>query len=81
RERGRAQGHIWANSWTLLDPALSSVPRQKRHYRGRRLPPGPGGDGLARLASRLVHVIALPKPPPTAPPDHADPEPEHHIAA
>ena len=37
RERGRAEGHM-GELMDVLDPALSSVPRQKRHYRGRRLP-------------------------------------------
>ncbi len=37
RERGRAEGHM-GKLMGVLEPALSSAPRTKRHYRGRRLP-------------------------------------------
>jgi len=36
RQRGRAEAHM-GELMDVLDPALSSVPRRKRHYRGRRL--------------------------------------------
>ncbi len=35
RERGRAEGHM-GKLMGVLEPALSSAPRTKRHYRGRR---------------------------------------------
>jgi hypothetical protein len=37
RQRGRAEAHM-GELMDVLDPALSSAPRRKRHYRGRRLP-------------------------------------------
>jgi hypothetical protein len=36
RQRGRAEAHM-GELMDVLDPALSSAPRCKRHYRGRRL--------------------------------------------
>ena len=36
RHRGRAEAHM-GELMDVLDPALSSAPRCKRHYRGRRL--------------------------------------------
>ncbi len=36
RQRGRAEAHM-GELMDVLDPALSSAPRRKRHYRGRRL--------------------------------------------
>lgn len=36
RQRGRAEAHM-GELMDVLDPALSSAPRAKRHYRGRRL--------------------------------------------
>lgn len=37
RQRGRAEAHM-GELMDVLDPALSSAPRKKRHYRGRCLP-------------------------------------------
>lgn len=37
RQRGRAEAHM-GELKDVLDPALSSAPRKKRHYRGRCLP-------------------------------------------
>ncbi len=37
RQRGRAEAYM-GELMDVLEPALSSAPRTKRHYRGRRLP-------------------------------------------
>ena len=66
RQRGKAEGHM-GELMSVVNPALSSSPRPKRHYRGRPVEnPGPGIDAL-RLqrdapASRRLRL-----------PDHARP--------
>jgi hypothetical protein len=59
RERGTAEGHL-GELMDVLAPALSSVPRPKRHYRGRRLPVLPTGmEAFARNeALLLLHLLA-----------------------
>ena len=66
RQRGKAEGHM-GELMSVVNPALSSSPRPKRHYRGQPVEkPGPGRQRL-RLqrdapASRRVRL-----------PDHARP--------
>jgi Transposase DDE domain group 1 len=65
RERGSAEGHM-GELMDVLDPALSSAPRHKSHYRGNRLPQCEGSiDAFAHnetilllniLAYELVHA-------------------------
>jgi hypothetical protein len=68
RQRGTAEGHM-GELMDVLDPALSSAPRQKSHYRGvepaRRFPPG---DSFAHnevllllnvLAYDIVHATRV----------------------
>jgi Transposase DDE domain group 1 len=68
RQRGTAEGHM-GELMDVLDPALSSSPRQKSHYRGaepaRRFPPG---DSFAHnevllllnvLAYDIVHATRV----------------------
>lgn len=59
RQRGTAEGYLGELMDTLA-PALSSAPRAKRHYRGRRLPSWPSGtDAFARNeALLLLHLLA-----------------------
>jgi Transposase DDE domain group 1 len=59
RERGTAEGHL-GELMDVLAPALSSAPRTKHHYRGRRLPTLPTGmDAFARNeALLLLHLLA-----------------------
>jgi hypothetical protein len=59
RERGTAEGHL-GEPMDVPAPALSSAPRTKRHYRGRRPPILPTGmDAFARNeALLLLHLLA-----------------------
>jgi hypothetical protein len=59
RQRGTAEGKL-GELMDVLTPALSSAPRTKRHYRGRRLPTLPTGmDAFARNeALLLLHMLA-----------------------
>lgn len=59
RQRGTAEG-LFGELMDVLAPALSSAPRTKRHYRGRRLPTLPTGlDAFARNeALLLLHMLA-----------------------
>ena len=64
RERGTAEGHQ-GELMSVLEPALSSSPRQKSHYRGR--PPkqvSPPADSFAHnevllLLNMLAHIAGL----------------------
>ena len=68
RQRGTAEGHM-GELMDVLDPALSSSPRQKRHYGGRPVSKHfPAGDSFAQnevllllnmLAYGLVHGVRL----------------------
>ena len=68
RQRGTAEGHM-GELMDVLDPALSSSPRQKRHYGGRPVSRHfPAGDSFAQnevllllnmLAYGLVHGVRL----------------------
>ena len=67
RQRGKAEGHM-GELMSVVNPALSSSPRPKRHYRGQPVEkPGPGVDAFAcnetRLPSRRLRL-----------PDHARPD-------
>lgn len=65
RQRGRAEAHM-GELMDVLDPALSSTPRRKSHYRGNRLAAGESStDAFAHnevilllniLAYELVHA-------------------------
>ena len=65
RQRGRAEAHM-GELMDVLDPALSSAPRRKSHYRGNRLAAGESStDAFAHnevilllniLAYELVHA-------------------------
>ena len=66
RQRGKAEGHM-GELMSVVNPALSSSPRPKRHYCGRPVEkPGPGVDAFAfgrgAPASRRLRL-----------PDHARP--------
>jgi hypothetical protein len=67
RERGTAEGHM-GELMDVLDPALSSAPRPKSHYRGELVERGRVGDSFAQnevllllnvLAYDLVHVARV----------------------
>jgi hypothetical protein len=67
RERGTAEGHM-GELMDVLDPALSSAPRPKSHYRGELVERGPVGDAFAQnevllllnvLAYDVVHVARV----------------------
>jgi len=67
RERGTAEGHM-GELMDVLDPALSSAPRPKSHYRGELVERGRGGDTFAQnevllllnvLAYDIVHVARV----------------------
>lgn len=68
RERGTAEGHM-GELMDVLDPALSSAPRQKSHYRGAEPSTRfPSGDSFAQnevllllnvLAYDIVHATRL----------------------
>ncbi len=67
RERGTAEGHM-GELMDVLDPALSSAPRPKSHYRGAPVERGRAGDAFAQnevllllnvLAYDLVHVARV----------------------
>ncbi len=68
RERGTAEGHM-GELMDVLDPALSSAPRPKRHYRGEEpVRRSLSGDSFAQnevllllnvLAYDLVHVARV----------------------
>lgn len=67
RERGTAEGHM-GELMDVLDPALSSAPRPKSHYRGEPVEPGRVGDAFAQnevllllnvLAYDVVHVARV----------------------
>ena len=49
RQRGKAEGHI-GELMSVVNPALSSSPRPKRHYR-RRPVEHPGPEGVASVCS------------------------------
>lgn len=54
RQRGTAEG-LFGELMDVLSPALSSAPRTRRHYRGRRLPTLPTGiDAFARNEALLL---------------------------
>ena len=54
RKRGKAEGHL-GELMSVVNPALSSSPRPKRHYRGRPVEnPGPGIDAFACNQVRLL---------------------------
>lgn len=54
RQRGTAEGHL-GELMDVLDPALSSSPRPKEHYRGYRLAEqGPSVDSFASNEIRLL---------------------------
>ena len=59
RRRGTAEGH-YGELMNVLNPALSSSPRQKSHYRGRPVAPHThAGDSFAQNEVRLLmHAIA-----------------------
>jgi hypothetical protein len=59
RQRGTAEGHM-GELMSVLDPALSSAPRAKSHYRGRPLETQlVAGDAFANNEVRLVlNVLA-----------------------
>ncbi len=67
RERGTAEGHM-GELMDVLDPALSSAPRPKGHYRGEPVECGQAGDAFAQnevllllnvLAYDVVHVARV----------------------
>ncbi len=67
RERGTAEGHM-GELMDVLDPALSSAPRPKSHYRGELVERGRVGDAFAQnevllllnvLAYDVVHVARV----------------------
>lgn len=67
RARGTAEGHM-GELMAVLDPALSSAPRPKTHYRGVPVEGGPGSDAFAQnevllllnvLAYDVVHVARV----------------------
>ena len=67
RERGTAEGHM-GELMDVLDPALSSAPRPKSHYRGELVERGRTGDAFAQnevllllnvLAYNVVHVARV----------------------
>ena len=54
RRRGKAEGHL-GELMSVVSPALSSAPRPKSHYRGRRIAkPGKGVDAFACNQVRLL---------------------------
>ena len=59
RQRGTAEGHM-GELMSVLDPALSSSPRAKTHYRGRPLEQSlVAGDSFANNEARLLlNVLA-----------------------
>lgn len=59
RQRGTAEGHM-GELISVLDPALSSSPRTRRHYRGRPLEQSlVAGDSFANNEVRLLlNVLA-----------------------
>lgn len=67
RERGTAEGHM-GELMDVLDPALSSAPRPKSHYRGEPVERSLSGDAFAQnevllllnvLAYDIVHVARV----------------------
>ena len=57
RQRGKAEGHM-GELMSVVNPALSSSPRPKRHYRGRPVEnPGPGIDAFACNEARLLLAV------------------------
>ena len=57
RQRGKAEGHM-GELMSVVNPALSSSPRPKRHYRGRPVEnPGPGSDAFACNEARLLLAV------------------------
>ena len=57
RQRGKAEGHM-GELVSVVNPALSSSPRPKRHYRGRAVEnPGPGIDTFACNEVRLLLAV------------------------
>ena len=57
RQRGKAEGHM-GELMSVVNPALSSSPRPKRHYRGRPVEnPGPGIDAFACNETRLLLAV------------------------
>ena len=57
RQRGKAEGHM-GELMSVVNPALSSSPRPKRHYRGRPVEnPGPGIDTFACNETRLLLAV------------------------
>lgn len=57
RKRGKAEGHM-GELKSVVDPALSSSPRPKRHYRGRAVTTrGPSVDAFACNEVRLLVAL------------------------
>ena len=57
RQRGKAEGHM-GELMSVVNPALSSSPRPKRHYRGQPVEkPGPGVDAFACNETRLLLAV------------------------
>ena len=57
RQRGKAEGHM-GELMSVVNPALSSSPRPKGHYRGRPVEhPGPGIDAFACNEARLLLAV------------------------
>ena len=57
RQRGTAEGHM-GELMSVVNPALSSSPRPKRHYRGRPVEnPGSGIDAFACNETRLLLAV------------------------
>ena len=57
RQRGKAEGHM-GELMSVLNPALSSSPRPKRHYRGRPVEsPGSSVDAFACNEARLLVAV------------------------
>ena len=57
RQRGKAEGHM-GELMSVVNPALSSSPRPKRHYRGQAVEtPGPSVDAFACNQARLLLAV------------------------
>ena len=57
RQRGKAEGHM-GELMSVVNPALSSSPRPRRHYRGQPVEnPGPDVDAFACNETRLLLAV------------------------
>ena len=57
RQRGKAEGRM-GELMSVVNPAVASSPRPKRHYRGRPVEnPGPGIDAFACNETRLLLAV------------------------